>query len=93
MIVSRGRVPVSTVGYWFVESLGRDRSRVYYSAIATVPSWVPRFAVPSILDLAAKRSTGWVDIESRKAYAERQHPNSLGQRIGRAFTAIGRAHG
>jgi len=59
------------VGYWWVESLKGDRSRVFYSAMATVPVWVPKLAHGAILDLAAKRSTGWVDVESRKAYAAR----------------------
>merc|ERR1711972_36309 len=57
------------VGYWYVEPLKGDRARVYYSAMATVPVWVPKFAHGSILDLAAKRSTGWVDVESVKEYA------------------------
>ena len=39
--------------------------------MATVPAWVPKFTHGAILDLAAKRSTGWVDVESRKEYARR----------------------
>jgi hypothetical protein len=64
------------VGYWWVESLRHDRSRVFYSAMATVPAWVPKFAHGAILDLAAKRATGWVDVESRKVYAD-QRPSGL----------------
>jgi len=59
------------VGYWYVESLRGDRSRVYYSAMATVPVWVPKFAHGAILDLAAKRATSWVEVESCKEYASR----------------------
>ena len=39
--------------------------------MTTVPAWIPKFTHGSILDLVAKRSTGWVDVESRKVYASR----------------------
>lgn len=65
------------IGYWWVEPLGRDRSRVFYAAVSTVPVWVPPFAVGSILDLVAKRALSWVDVESRKAFAARSPPPTV----------------
>jgi len=57
------------VGYWYVEPLRNNRARVYYSVMSTVPFWVPKMMHGAVLDLVAKRSTSWVDVESRKEYA------------------------
>ena len=60
------------VGYWWVEPLSKDRSRVFYAAITTVPAWVPKICHGAIFDIVAKRSTAWVDVESRKEWAARR---------------------
>jgi len=50
-----------TVGYWYVEQLDDGWCRVYYSTDSTLPSWIPGFAKESLVNLAAKRATGWVN--------------------------------
>jgi len=56
-----------TVGYWYVEKLDDGWCRVYYSTDSQVPGWVPGFMKDQIVNLAAKRSTSWVDVECKKA--------------------------
>jgi len=55
-----------TVGYWYVEKLGDGWTRVYYSTDSQVPAWVPGFMKDQLVNLAAKRSTSWVDVECKK---------------------------
>lgn len=50
-----------TVGYWYVEQLDDGWCRVYYSTDSTLPGWIPAFAKESLVNLAAKRATGWVN--------------------------------
>ena len=49
-----------TVGYWYVEDLKDGWCRVYYSTDSRLPSMIPAFAKNAMMNLAAKRSTGWV---------------------------------
>ena len=51
----------------YVEALDDGWCRVYYSTDSQVPGWVPGFMKDQIVNLAAKRSTSWVDIECKKA--------------------------
>lgn len=50
-----------SVGYWFVEDLKDGWCRVYYSTDSKLPKFIPNFAKDAIVNLAAKRSTSWVD--------------------------------
>ncbi|KAL1518681.1 hypothetical protein AB1Y20_002968 [Prymnesium parvum] len=50
-----------TVGYWYVEALDDGWCRVYYSTDSMLPGWIPGFAKDSLINLAAKRATGWVN--------------------------------
>ena len=50
-----------TVGYWYVEELDDGWCRVYYSTDSVVPGWIPGFAKTAMRNLAAKRSTSWVE--------------------------------
>jgi len=59
-----------TVGYWYVEKLDDGWCRVYYSTDSQVPGWVPGFMKDQLVNLAAKRSTAWVDVECQKAMGQ-----------------------
>jgi len=50
-----------SVGYWYVEDLKDGWCRVYYSTDTTLPRFIPGFAKDAIVNMAAKRSTSWVD--------------------------------
>merc|ERR1719424_298137 len=50
-----------SVGYWYVEDLKDGWCRVYYSTDSKLPKFIPNFAKDAIVNLAAKRSTSWVD--------------------------------
>jgi len=50
-----------SVGYWYVEKLDDEWSRVYYSTDSKLPAWVPGFAKDGLLSLALRKSTSWVD--------------------------------
>ena len=55
-----------TVGYWYVEELDDGWCRVFYSTDSQIPAWIPGFMKDALVNLAAKRSTAWVDAECRK---------------------------
>ena len=50
-----------SVGYWYVEDLKDGWCRVYYSTDSQLPRFIPGFVKNSLIDMAAKRSTSWVD--------------------------------
>ena len=50
-----------SVGYWYVEDLKDGWCRVYYSTDSSLPKFIPGFVKKSLIDMAAKRSTSWVD--------------------------------
>ena len=50
-----------TVGYWYVEALSDGWCRVYYSTDSRLPRFIPGFAKDALMNLAAKRSTTWVE--------------------------------
>lgn len=56
-----------TVGYWYVEQLDDGWCRVYYSTDSVLPSWIPGFAKKSIVNVAARTATAWVDVHCRIA--------------------------
>ena len=51
-----------SVGYWYVEDLKDGWCRVYYSTDSQLPRFIPGFAKDAIVNMAAKRSTSWVDM-------------------------------
>ena len=51
-----------SVGYWYVEDLKDGWCRVYYSTDTKLPRFIPGFAKDAIVNMAAKRSTSWVDV-------------------------------
>jgi len=55
-----------TVGYWYVESLGDGWCRVYYSTESAMPALIPGFMKTALTNLAAKRSTAWVETRCNK---------------------------
>ena len=50
-----------SVGYWYVEDLKDGWCRVYYSTDSKLPKFIPNCAKDAIVNMAAKRSTSWVD--------------------------------
>jgi len=50
-----------SVGYWYVEDLKDGWCRVYYSTDSQLPRFIPGFAKNMLSEMAAKRSTSWVD--------------------------------
>ena len=61
-----------TVGYWYVERVDQNWSRLYYSIDSSMPAWLPPPLRDALLNVAAKRATGWVDAEVRRVMASRQ---------------------
>ena len=55
-----------SVGYWYVEDRNDGWCRVFYSTDSQIPAWIPGFMKDALVNLAAKRSTAWVDAECRK---------------------------
>jgi len=66
-----------TVGYWYVERVDGQFSRLYYSIDSSMPMWLPPPLRDALLNVAAKRATGWVDAEVKRIVASR-HQRSLG---------------
>jgi ribosome-associated toxin RatA of RatAB toxin-antitoxin module len=46
-----------SVGYWYVEALEKDRSRVYYTQDSLLPSWIPKPVRKSFTKIAMKSAT------------------------------------
>uniref|UniRef100_A0A7S2IIZ1 Coenzyme Q-binding protein COQ10 START domain-containing protein n=1 Tax=Haptolina brevifila TaxID=156173 RepID=A0A7S2IIZ1_9EUKA len=50
-----------TAGYWYVEQLKEGWCRLYYSSESQMPALIPTFMKTALTNLAAKRSTAWVE--------------------------------
>jgi len=82
-----------TVGYWYVEALPDGWSRLYYSIDTALPPWIPPVVRDSLLGLAAKRATGWVEAETRRIADARHvkagaHVPAVGLRVRRLGTRL-----
>jgi len=53
-----------SVGYWYVQSRGFDKSRVFYSCECKLRGWVPPPVVNILTKEALKKATTWVSRES-----------------------------
>ena len=59
-------VDVNGLPLYDVEELDDGWCRVFYSTDSQIPAWIPGFMKDALVNLAAKRSTAWVDAECRK---------------------------
>ena len=51
-----------SVGYWYVEDRKDGWCRVFYSTDSKLPAFVPGMLKDMLTNLAAKRSTSWVEM-------------------------------
>ena len=54
-----------------------------------MPGWIPPWARDRLLNIAAKRATGWVDAEMKRVMAARER-QSLGDRLHDRVAALAR---
>eukprot|EP00636_Phaeomonas_parva_P017710 CAMPEP_0118855916 /NCGR_PEP_ID=MMETSP1163-20130328/3570_1 /TAXON_ID=124430 /ORGANISM="Phaeomonas parva, Strain CCMP2877" /LENGTH=342 /DNA_ID=CAMNT_0006788897 /DNA_START=179 /DNA_END=1207 /DNA_ORIENTATION=- len=61
---------VENVGHWHVVELPTGNTRVFYSCVPHLPTFVPKPLVDLVANNGLKMATTWVKRESEKAWAE-----------------------
>lgn len=81
-----------SVGYWYLQSMGPERCRVYYSCVTRLRTWVPGPVYKLLTKTACKQATVWIDHESVKAWAvekARRLETNKARRLVRGLKGLG----